>query len=204
MYITPQLIPGFESIIPDDWDADSYQTPSNERQPIAQKIANLITPSDREVLEPSAGAGQIAQFLPKGSTCMEIKKSRVAQGKERASHCQWIEGDFLAWETEQRFDAIVGNPPFSLAMPFVEKSLTLLNPHNPVARILFLLPLNFNCPQGQGAYWDTLPCHIFHTYRIRGRVHFLGRNGIPEMKRQCDDAVFDIRLGKQFGADSFL
>jgi hypothetical protein len=40
---------------------------------------------------------------------------------------EFVHADFLAWETDQRFDLIVTNPPFSLAEQFIQKSISLLS-----------------------------------------------------------------------------
>jgi hypothetical protein len=42
-------------------------------------------------------------------------------------------------ELEHGFDLIVTNPPFSLAIQFIEQGLRLLDKDNPNARLLYLL-----------------------------------------------------------------
>ena len=56
-----------------DFTPDCWETPSL----VAQKMAALITKSDRRVIKPAAGTGQIAQYLPTGSFCCEIKPNRL-------------------------------------------------------------------------------------------------------------------------------
>lgn len=65
-------------------------------------------------LEPSAGMGGLADLMPQAhTTCVEISPlhCRVLEAKGH----NVIEADFLAWAsvTDQRFDVVVMNPPFS-------------------------------------------------------------------------------------------
>lgn len=173
-----------------DWTTDDWQTPTD----LAKKIAGLVTDSDRVILEPAAGSGQIAQFLPQGSWCVESNLQRVAQGKLKAPQCRWINDSFLN-QIELFPDLIIGNPPFSQKWKFIEWGLEILNPCNDEARILFLLPIDFNCGIASGNYWSKLDCYIHHEYRIQNRVAYLDSNGKPQTGRQIYDAVFDIRSG---------
>ena len=151
MYLSPAMnhqislfpLPEFEA----DFTSDDWETPDD----IAQKMASLIQPLDRRILEPAAGTGQIAKFLPRNTFCCEIKSSRVQIGREKAPHCHWVQYDFLTlalglsvleqlgspW---QGCDLLVTNPPFSRCISFIEQGLKLLNRDNPKARLLYLLP----------------------------------------------------------------
>ena len=65
-------------------------------------------------LEPSAGMGGLADLMPQAqTTCVEISPlhCRVLEAKGH----QVIEADFLDWAnvTDQRFDVVVMNPPYS-------------------------------------------------------------------------------------------
>ena len=112
-------------------------------------------------------------------------------------------------------------------LPIRHLVCALLNPDNPTARLLFLMPLDWNCAQSRAKVWDKLDAHIHHVYRIPKRVDYL-INGVPCSKtpkkldngkdminalsrkpkmmsgRQCYDAVFDIRLGKENPSTTFL
>lgn len=69
-----------------------------------------IHPSHRCV-EPSAGQGHIAQWMPSGTQCVEISPIHCAilQAKGLKADC----ADFLEWaKTAGRYDRIVMNPPF--------------------------------------------------------------------------------------------
>lgn len=192
----------FTQVDTDEWNSDLWQTPAN----VASLMSKLILPSDRYILEPCAGTGQIAKFLPVGSYANELLWSRYKQGMQSSPSCIWSNEDFLnsdVWECDC-FDLIITNPPFSMCVEFIRRSLSLLNPNNPDARLLFLLPLDWNCPIGRATAWSKLDARIHHVYRYKGRVTYLDATGTPQKGRQCSDAVFDIRLGKLGANDTYL
>jgi hypothetical protein len=85
-----------------------------------------------EYLEPSAGEGHLVkkiQELQPGSNITSV--DLVDRGLQNL-----IQTDFLTWQTNKKFDYIIGNPPYSLAKEFVEKSLTMLNSQGKIAMFL--------------------------------------------------------------------
>jgi hypothetical protein len=191
-------LPGFEAdFTPDDWE-----TPDD----IAQRMASLIQPDDRRILESAAGRGRLAKYLPSGSFCCEIKPLRVESGRFNAPHCHWLGGDFMIYPFEQllnKWDLIITNPPFSQCVQFIERGLELLDRENPSARLLYLLPVDFCSSVERGRAFQKLDCHIHHEYRILNRVAYI-RDGKPVKGRQIYDGVFDIRPTQLIGAVSFL
>lgn len=97
--------------IPDQKAHQFYPTPEKLAR-IAVELADI---GDNDlVLEPSAGQGGIADFLPKDrTTCIEIAPLNCTVLKAKGHNV--IEGDFIAWadQTQKRFDRICLNPPFS-------------------------------------------------------------------------------------------
>jgi hypothetical protein len=206
---------------------NDYETPSK----IAQAITGLILPSDHCILEPCAGTGQIARHFPKDKyvDCFEIKPSRFYQGHDwfvsRRVNTIWYNLDFLGKSCHVKYHVVITNPPFNLMMEFVEKSLSLLDPTYPHARLLFLMPLDWNCTKKRSQQFKELDAHVHHVHQIPERIDYLingvpcsetqkvidgvpvfGKGGKPVMMsgRQCVDAVFDIRPGKHNAASSFL
>lgn len=174
-----------------DFTPDCWETPDE----IAKRIAALVLPCDRLVMEPAAGTGQIAQYLPSGSFCCEIKPNRVERLRLKAPHCHICPLDFLFLalnipplsefiELEQGFDVIITNPPFTLAIEFIDQGLKLLNKDNPNARLLYLLPIDFGCSIKRGTALQALDCHIHHVHWILDRIAYI-RDGIPIKGRQC-------------------
>lgn len=96
--------------MPDQVSHQFYPTPENLAQ-IAAEMAD-IQPT-HTVLEPSAGNGDLASFLPTDrTTCVEISDLRCSILKSRGLNV--VHGDFLAWKPNvTSFDRIVMNPPFS-------------------------------------------------------------------------------------------
>lgn len=94
--------------IPDKKAHQFYPTPKK----LAERVVELaeIGPA-HTCLEPSAGTGGLADFMPKGrTTCIEVS----------ALHCKVLESkgfkvhqaDFTAWDAYGTFDRVVMNPPF--------------------------------------------------------------------------------------------
>ena len=89
---------------------------SHQFYPTPQELAELaVSYADIEdgmaVLEPSAGQGGIADYLPAGSMLIEVSAlhCEILKGK---GHSNVVQGDFLNISLG-KFDRIVMNPPFS-------------------------------------------------------------------------------------------
>jgi hypothetical protein len=205
----PEHVPDQHFDYDGEFKSDDYETPSNA----AQKIASLVLPSDLNVLEPAAGTGQIAKLLPTSTVAVEIQKSRYQLGRSKAPLSYWYCADFLSPDSNyflsrgftQRdgFDLIVTNPPFSLGMEFIVRSLSLLNLEYEHARLLFLLPTDYFQAQGVNQVFTQLDCYIHRAYQFAGRVAYL-KSGVAESGRMRNDCVFDIRPGKHQGGVVFL
>lgn len=206
----------------EEFTNDDYETPDKE----AQAIAGLVLPADINICEPFAGSGQIVKYLPSDRIIdvVEIKRSRYLQLLQLKKHCFSYNGSFFEFEVKG-YDLIITNPPFSLCMEAIAHSLKLLNPDNPTARLLFLIPLDTFSSQARSEKLKNMDAHIHHTHLIPKRIDYLKDgelmskcqktvNGIPQFTkdgkpiknsgRQCYDAVFDIRLGKENPSTSFL
>lgn len=100
--------------IPDTKSHQYYPTPEQ----LAQQAVELAGIGEHDwCLEPSAGTGGLADFLPKDRTiCVEISSLHCEVLRAKGHKVE--PGDFLAWaESErsigQRFNRIVMNPPFA-------------------------------------------------------------------------------------------
>lgn len=85
-----------------------------------------------KILEPCVGDGNIAYeiqgFLPDSKiTAIDI----VDRGYPGT-----IVADFLTWETDEKYDLIITNPPFSHAEEFIYKGMPLLEPHGQMMMFL--------------------------------------------------------------------
>ena len=95
--------------IPDSRSHQFYPTPHD----LAQEVVDLAGIEPHHVcLEPSAGNGGLADFMPKAqTTCVEINELRCKVLK--AKGYRWLMGDFLAMGMMETYDRIIMNPPFS-------------------------------------------------------------------------------------------
>ena len=196
------------SVADESWSNNMWETPPE----IARKMAALLTDKDLAILCPAAGRGNIAQQIKVGLLptkqvrsvyAVEVNPHRVADGKTLAPRVLWDCVDFLAIPSVPLYDAVLENPPFSLAIEFIERSLLWLNPANPEARLLYLLPGDFFASQERCDQFEALDCHIRHRYRIRDRVAYI-KEGVQVKGRMIYDCVFDIRPGKVGASETVL
>jgi hypothetical protein len=180
------------------WCTDDWETPPE----IARKMAGLVEVYER-VLEPAAGRGKIVSYLPGRITAIELNPQRVLDGQTYNREAHWINNNFLLLPPKTEFDVVITNPPFSLALEFIERSLLWLNPDNPNARLLYLLPGDIFASQARCDAFEALDCHIHHRYRIRGRVGYI-REGVVFDQRQVYDCVYCIKPGKQGATETVL
>jgi hypothetical protein len=97
-------------------ELDSYQTPSWVTTALLPHL-----PAQLHIWEPAAGSGQMAQTLAAGGHT--VVQSDITQGR-----------DFL--KATANCTAIVTNPPYALAVAFIEKALQLTQPAGLVAMLL--------------------------------------------------------------------
>lgn len=85
-----------------------------------------------------------------------------------------ITGDYLEYDSPYKFDLIVGNPPYSLAEAFIEKSLNLLYEDG---YVYFLLRLAFleGIKRGKGFFQFYPPKRVYVCSRRPS--FFTSRNG---------------------------
>ncbi|MHB8447601.1 MAG: class I SAM-dependent methyltransferase [Sulfuricaulis sp.] len=114
--------------VPDARSHQYYPTPQSVA--CVAIAAAAIGPHDR-CLEPSAGQGHLADAMPRDrTTCVELSAIHcsVLRAKGHTVH----QGDFLTWaaQTEQRFERILMNPPFTAgqALAHVTAAADLLAP----------------------------------------------------------------------------
>lgn len=202
--------------IKDNFTNDDYETPDY----VAEPMAKLLLPSEKVILEPCAGSGQIAKYVCNYRSdavvdCLELKFSRFAQGIQQVPAANWYNCDFLKSNLGKTYDCVIGNLPFSAMLDFIDRSLDCLKRRDS-SRLLFLMPIDWYSAQKRAKKWESLDAHIHCIYAVKGRVDYLingkpcsetqkvkngmlvyRKNGEPEMMsgRQVSDAVFDIRLG---------
>ena len=152
-------------------EADFYATPFSAIIPL---LENYIIADELDlILEPSAGNGAIIDALrafgyENHIHAIEIRKEEKENLMRNATTVS-IE-DFMDADPIITFDVIIGNPPFSLAQEFIDKSLSLLNPGG---KLIFLLRTNFLESKKRFEWWqDKLPTRL---YVLSSRPSFTGK-----------------------------
>ena len=79
-------------------------------------------------------------------------------------------GSFFDYEPDCGYDVIIGNPPYSLALDFINKSLELLHPGG---LLIFLLRTNFLESEKRFKWWQEHP--LSGLYTLHKRPSFTGR-----------------------------
>lgn len=137
-------------------------------------LANFdgISAGDR-ILEPSAGNGQIVKVLREGGYDNRIDAVELRpeeRGTLEALADNVTIGSFFDYEPDCGYDVIIGNPPYSLALDFINKSLELLHPGG---LLIFLLRTNFLESEKRFKWWQEHP--LSGLYTLHKRPSFTGR-----------------------------
>lgn len=149
---------------------DFYATPLDSVQSFLDNFP-YIHPDDT-ILEPSAGNGNIIRALRNYGVHNHITAIELRQ--EERCNLQKISDkvlicNFLLEDITEKYDIIIGNPPYNLAQEFIDKSLSLLNPGG---KLIFLLRTNFLESKKRFEWWqDKIPDLLFVLHK---RPSFIG------------------------------
>lgn len=192
--LVPVEVPVEEPSEPTWADPDDYETPAEE----ARMLAALCSERDRVIIDAGAGCGNITQALPwqnRRVIPVEANPKRFAIGQERLPKLDWLCKDFLEvneYDLPRRADLVIGNPPFSLLVPFINHSFE--NLLTPEGRVIFLLPGDtFHKPTIIGAIKTPF---ALDERKILGRIAYL-KDGVPERGRQVYDSIFILKRSKR-------
>ena len=145
---------------------------SHDGSPTALVLESYIPAGDR-ILEPSAGNGQIVRVLREGGYDNRIDAVELRpeeRGALEALADNVTIGSFFDYEPDCGYDVIIGNPPYSLALDFINKSLELLHPGG---LLIFLLRTNFLESEKRFKWWQEHP--LSGLYTLHKRPSFTGR-----------------------------
>lgn len=150
---------------------DFYATPINVIKTFLDAY-DRFSPGD-VILEPSAGRGNFVQCLRERYEGIKIHacELQTENAKTLFPFADLVmQGDYLASEFPCRYDIIIGNPPYSLAQEFVDKSLSLLKEDG---CLIFLLRAAFLESKKRFVWWqDKLPSGL---YVLNERPSFTGK-----------------------------
>ncbi len=139
---------------------DFYETPGWSVRAILPRL-----PLGGRILDPGCGNGAILRALQaagvKGMDVVGIELdpdlARVA--REDASFAWRVDcDDFLGATDRGSFDLVIGNPPYGLAMEFVQQALSLAAPRN--GTVAMLLRLGWLASQRRAAFHQARPCDV--------------------------------------------
>lgn len=113
-------------------EADFYATPLESVFSLLDHYNNILP--DDSILDPGAGNGNIIRALRERGfknriSAIELRPEEESNLKEVADHVGIF--DFLKQAQtieSMKFDVIIGNPPYTYAKEFIDKSLALLKP----------------------------------------------------------------------------
>lgn len=151
---------------------DFYATPKN-------CILNLLNNIDlnlygNDVLEPGAGNGNIVSCVKniypnKKITSLEIRIEEYINLKEYSDNV--IIKNYFEFNSSEKYHIIIGNPPYSLAKEFVEKSFELLDDKG---ILIFLLRLGFLESRSRFDFWKKYPLNSLFV--LSKRPSFIGKS----------------------------
>ena len=110
-----------------------YPTPKSLIEKMVEKIEEN---RELEILEPSAGKGDIIEFLEnrkksyyrklriKSIDCIEINDNLRAILKDK--NFNLVDRDFLNFRTYKNYDVIIMNPPFDMGVHHLLKAISLI------------------------------------------------------------------------------
>ena len=152
-------------------ESDFYATPLD----CIRNVLDNLNLSNRgtEVLEPSAGSGNIIQALRQKKvqgiiTALELRDEE-RDSLTRISDKVIID-NFLEWEVDKDYDVIIGNPPYTYAREFIEKCFKIAN-ENTV--IIMLLRTAFLESKSRYEFWQQHP--LSGLYVLSKRPSFTGK-----------------------------
>ena len=130
---------------------DFYATPVD----VVENLLKFIDLSNvSTILEPSAGSGNVLTPLSGdfNITSCEIREEEL-DTLDGLSQSVIID-DFMTHDFTDKYDLIIGNPPYSKAIEFVEKSLSLLSENG---KLVFLLRTAFLESKKRYEFWQENP-----------------------------------------------
>ena len=149
--------------------SDFYATPIS----VIENLFNHYELKEGNVLEPSSGNGNFIKVIKEkydnNITAIEIRKEEQNNLNKYADEV--IIGDFLKWQPNKKYKTIIGNPPYSLALEFLEKCFEIADKDT---EIVMLLRTAFLESQKRYDFWQQHP--VNKLYVLSKRPSFL-QNG---------------------------
>lgn len=125
---------------------DTYFTPDWAVRQCIEDVVPFVCPVARTILEPGAGQGAFVKRLRERYPESNITAVDVDPYDWPEADVS-IHRDFLTTRFDQRFDLTIGNPPFSIALEFINHALSCSK------AVVFLLRQGFLSSQKRSAFF---------------------------------------------------
>eukprot|EP01134_Creolimax_fragrantissima_P001341 CFRG1341T1 len=165
-------------------------------------LGSLLLATDKKVADLGAGTGNLSCVLPKGTLCIELNNTRHAEGKERLPQHTWHRGNVLSpafvskhvCQQSKKFDLVVANPDFEVALQFLYLALLMLN-NSASARAMFILPSDyFEASASRSRIFKLLDVHIEEEYRMGHLGYYADNRGA---EKSTVDSIFVLKRGRE-------
>lgn len=148
---------------------DFYVTPVDAVLPLVREVCDRWGKvSEPVILDPGAGTGNITRAIRTVWPKAHIVAVEIDPRHEAALHAagasEVVIGDYLTTPLDGGFDLIVANPPFSLAVEFIDRSREHLNLFGIMAN---LLQFNFLGAEKRVDWWKARPQQAQRTLSPR-------------------------------------
>lgn len=113
------------------------------------------------ILEPCVGEGHIANAI---NNFFTNKREITGIDLVDRGYPNTIVADFLTYETDKKWEGIISNPPYSLAMEFIEKGMELLEDNGQMA---MFLKIQFLEGVKRKEFFEKYPPKYIYVFRNR-------------------------------------
>lgn len=149
-----------------------------------EMLLNTYRINGTKILEPCVGQGHIADKVL--SFYKSEYKSVTGVDIVDRGYKDTIVTDFLTWNTDDKYDAIITNPPYSLAKEFIEKGLSLLKEDGQMA---VFLKLQFLEGAKRKEFFKDYPPKYIYVFRNRMPTWKLGNPINPDTGKKWAEVI---------------
>ncbi len=180
---------------------DFYPTTESLIIRMYNKLPKNFRQSVRYWLEPQAGAGDIAEFIRdknryRGTTIHTIEKDPELAATLRGKGFQVVDYDFLNFNGPDKYDVIIGNPPFSEGDKHLLKAINIMY----CGHIIYLL----NAETLKNPFSNTRKMLAQKLDELNADVEYLRNQFITaERKTGVEVALVHIHVDRQIEQDLF-
>lgn len=162
----------------DNWERqehDFYATPTKTTKAILDKVS-----LEGSILEPACGMGHISKVIKDYYPNNKVISTDLYDYGYGETNI-----DFLTHDYGSKFDNIVTNPPFKLALPFVERALELSND-----KVLMLMKVQFLESKNRREFLENSPLRYVYCFSERQATMRNGWELNPKTGKPWSTALF--------------